>query len=55
MPPIIPVLSVLGELNDLPAKTKLNQAINEEQIRRGHEQQAAGVMQSLKRIGSVIN
>jgi len=54
MPPISPDLSVLSPLNDLPTQTKLNQAINEEQIRREHEHQATGVMQSLKRIDSEL-
>jgi len=54
MPPISPDLSVLSPLNDLPTQTKLNQAIHEEQVRRGHEQQATGVMQSLKRIDSEL-
>ena len=54
MPTIIPVLSVLSEINDLPARTRINQAIDEEQVRRGHEQEATGVMQSLKRIDSEL-
>ena len=54
MPTISPDLSVLSPLNDLPAKTKLNQTIDEEQVRRGHEQQATGVMHSLKHIDSEL-